>query len=310
MLNFRELIESDRAYIFDGAMGTMLYSKGIYINRSYDELNLVAADLVLYVHTEDVRAGADIIETNTYSSTFHTLQPYGLEGSLREINIKAAQIAREAAGDRVFVAGAVGPLGLRIEPYGPTSFDEAKEMFTAQVSALLEGGVDLFVLETFSDISELQQAIRAVRDLCDLPIIAQVTIQMDGNTLFGATPEVFTTQLTEWGADVIGLNCGVGPAIVLNAIEKMRALTNRKLSAQPNAGLPRDIGGRQIYMCSPEYMAEYSRRIIQAGAKFVGGCCGTTPAHIKLIADALRQLSPRTQQVTVPEAARVSVREL
>ena len=310
MLNFRDLIESDRAYIFDGAMGTMLYSKGIYINRSYDELNLVAADLVREVHSEYVRAGAEIIETNTFGATANKLQPYGLEGSLREINIRAAQIAREAAGDRVFVAGAVGPLGLRIEPYGPTSFDEAKQMFTAQVSALLEGGVDLFVLETFSDISELHQAIRAVRALCDLPIVAQVTIQVDGNTLFGATPETFTTQLDEWGADVIGLNCGVGPAIVLNAIEKMRTLTSRKLSAQPNAGLPRDVGGRQIYMCSPEYMAEYSRRIIQAGAKFVGGCCGTTPAHIKMIADAIRQFSPRTQQVAVPSAAKVSIHEL
>jgi homocysteine S-methyltransferase len=291
-------------------MGTMLYSKGIYINRSYDELNLVAADLVREVHDEYVRAGAEIIETNTFGANLNKLQPYGLEGSVREINIKAAQIARQAAGDRVYVAGAVGPLGLRIEPYGPTSFDEAKEMFTAQVSALLEGGVDLFVLETFSDISELHQAIRAVRDLCDLPIVAQVTIQMDGNTLFGATAEVFTTQLEEWGVDVIGLNCGVGPAIVLNAIEKMRPLTNRKLSAQPNAGLPRDVGGRQIYMCSPEYMAEYSRRIIQAGAKFVGGCCGTTPAHIKMIADALRQFNPRTQQIAVPGAPKVSVREL
>jgi methionine synthase / methylenetetrahydrofolate reductase(NADPH) len=310
MPNFRELLESDGIHVFDGAMGTMLYSKGIYINRSYDELNLVAADLVREVHTEYIRAGADIIETNTFGATANKLQPYGLEGNLREINIKAAQIAREAAGDRVFVAGAVGPLGLRIEPYGPTSFDEAKAMFTAQISALLEGGVDLFVLETFSDISELHQAIRAVRDLCDLPIVAQVTIQIDGNTLFGATPEVFTTRLAEWGADVIGLNCGVGPAIVLNAIEKMRALTDRKLSAQPNAGLPRDVGGRQIYMCSPEYMAEYSRRIIQAGARFVGGCCGTTPAHIKLIADALRQLSPRTQKVAVPGAAKISVHDL
>src|SRR5207249_9341915 len=204
MESFRSLLESDGIHVFDGAMGTMLYSKGIYINRSYDELNLVAADLVREVHAEYVRAGADIIETNTFGANVNKLQPYGLEASLREINIKAARIAREAAGDRVFVAGAVGPLGLRIEPYGPTSFDEAKEMFTDQVSALLEGGVDLFVLETFSDISELHQAIRAVRELCDLPIVAQVTIQMDGNTLFGATPEAFTTQLDEWGADVIG----------------------------------------------------------------------------------------------------------
>src|SRR6266705_1900307 len=309
MHNFRDLLDSDRAFIFDGAMGKKLYSKGIYINRSYDELNLVAADLVREVHTEYVRAGAEIIETNTFGANVNKLQPYGLEASLREINIKAARIAREAAGDRVFVAGAVGPLGLRIEPYVPTSFDEAKAMFTAQVSALLEGGVDLFVLETFADTSELRQAIKAVQELCDLPIVAQVTIQVDGNTLFGATPETFTTQLDEWGADVIGLNCGVGPAIVLNAIEKMRPVTTRKLSAQPNAGLPRDVQGRQFYMCSPEYMAEYSRRIIQAGARFVGGCCGTTPAHIKWIADAVRQFSPRTQQVTVGEV-KVAVHDL
>src|SRR5215471_6514195 len=310
METFQDLLNSDRAYIFDGAMGTMLYAKGIYINRSYDELNLVAADLVRDVHADYVRAGADIIETNTFGANVNKLQPYGLEANLREINIKAARIAREAAGNRALVAGAIGPLGLRIEPYGPTSFDEAKQMFSDQASALLEGGVDLFVLETFSDISELHQAINAVRELCDLPIVAQVTIQMDGNTLFGATPEVFTKRIAEWGADVIGLNCGVGPAIVLNAIEKMRALTENKLSAQPNAGLPRDVGGRQIYMCSPEYMAEYSRRIIQAGASFVGGCCGSTPAHIKMIADAIRQFHPRTQTVSLAETAKVSVRDL
>ena len=310
MQSFRDLLDSDKAYIFDGAMGTMLYAKGIYINRSYDELNLVAADLVREVHSEYVRAGAEIIETNTFGANVNKLQPYGLEASVREINIRAARIAREAAGNRALVAGAIGPLGLRIEPYGPTSFDEAKQMFSDQVTALLEGEVDLFIVETFSDISELHQAIKAVREFCDLPIVAQVTIQMDGNTLFGATPEVFTKRLAEWGADVIGLNCGVGPAIVLNAIEKMRALTDKKLSAQPNAGLPRDVGGRQIYMCSPEYMAEYSRRIIQAGASFVGGCCGSTPAHIKMIADAIRQFHPRTQQVAVSETAKVSVRDL
>src|SRR5215510_6068312 len=213
MRDFREIIEADGVHVFDGAMGTMLYAKGIYINRCYDELNLVAADLVREVHSEYIRAGAEIIETNTFGATANKLLSYGLEGQLRDINIKAARIAREVAGDRAFVAGAVGPLGLRIEPYGPTSFDEAKAMFSDQVSALLEGGVDLFVLETFSDISELHQAIRAVRELCDLPIIAQMTIQLDGNTLFGTTPEVFTSRLDELGADVIGLNCGVGPAI-------------------------------------------------------------------------------------------------
>jgi homocysteine S-methyltransferase len=310
MENFKDLLERDDVHVFDGAMGTMLYAKGVYINRSYDELNLTNPDLVREVHEEYIRAGADIIETNTFGATAHNLKQYGLEGSLRLINIAAARIAREAAGERAFVAGAVGPLGLRIEPYGPTSFDEAKEMFKEQVAALLDGGVDLFVLETFSDISQMRQAIRAVQELCDLPIVAQMTILPDGNTTFGTTPEVFTSRLDEWGADVIGLNCGVGPAIVLTGLEKMRGVTNKKLSAQPNAGLPRDVQGRQFYMCSPEYMAKFAKRLIQAGAKFIGGCCGTTPAHIKLISDAVRAASPRKQHTVITESTAAIVNEL
>src|SRR5437868_4547408 len=293
MENFRNLLESDDVHVFDGAVGTLLYAKGVYINRSYDELNLTNPDLVREVHEEYVRAGAEIIETNTFGATAHKLQQYGLEGRLREINVAAARIAREAACGRCYVAGAIGPLGLRIEPYGPTSFDEAKEMFKEQAAALLEGGVDLFILETFSDISEIREAIRAVRELSDLALVAQMTISLDGNTSFGTTPEVLTARLDEWGADVIGLNCGVGPATVLSAVEKMRAVTTKKLSAQPNAGLPRDVQGRQFYMCSPEYMAKYAKRLMQAGAKFIGGWCGTTPAHIKMISDAVRPLSPR-----------------
>jgi methionine synthase / methylenetetrahydrofolate reductase(NADPH) len=310
MENFKNILEGDGIYVFDGAVGTMLYAKGVYINRSYDELNLTNPDLVREVHSEYVRAGADIIETNTFGATAHHLQQYGLEGSLRLINISAARLAREAACERCHVAGAVGPLGLRIEPYGPTSFEEAKDLFKEQVGALLEGGVDLFVLETFSDISEMRQAMRAVRELCDLPIVAQMTIQTDGNTTFGTTPEVFTRRLDEWGADVIGLNCGVGPAIVLTAIEKMREVTDKKLSAQPNAGLPRDVQGRQFYMCSPEYMAKFSKRLIQAGVKFIGGCCGTTPAHIKLISDAVRAVSPRKQRVVMTESRAARIDEL
>ncbi len=310
MENFRNSLESDQIHVFDGAMGTMLYAKGVYINRSYDELNLTNPDLVREVLAEYVRAGADIIETNTYGASAPKLQQYGLEGSLRDLNIAAVRIAREASCERCYVAGAIGPLGLRIEPYGPTSFEEAKDMFKEQASALLEGGIDLFVLETFSDISEMRQALRAVRELCDLPIVAQMTILPDGNTSFGTTPEVFTARLDEWGADVIGLNCGVGPAIVLTAIEKMRAVTNKKLSAQPNAGLPRDVQGRQFYMCSPEYMAKFAKRLIQAGVKMIGGCCGTTPAHIKLISDAVRAVSPRKQRVVVQEARPVRVDEL
>ena len=309
MDNFRELLESDHVTVFDGAMGTMLYAKGVYINRSYDELNLTQPDLVRSVHEEYVRAGAEVIETNTFTATAHKLSQYGLDSRLREINITAARLAREAACGRCFVAGAIGPLGLRIEPYGPTSFDEAKEMFKQQAEALLEGDVDLFILETFSDVSEMRQAIRAVRELTDLPVIAQMTISLDGNTSFGTTPEVFTARLDEWGADVIGLNCGVGPATVLTAVEKMRSATTKKLSAQPNAGLPRDVQGRQFYMCSPEYMAKYAKRLIQSGVRFVGGCCGTTPSHIKLISDAVRPLSPRHTGRTGKLAEAIQVAE-
>ncbi len=309
MKNFRELLESDSIYVFDGAMGTRLYEKGIYINRSYDELNLTNKDLVREVHEEYIRSGAEIIQTNTFSANYNKLQQFGLDSQLREINLSAVKIAREAAGEKVFVAGTIGPLGLRIEPYGPTSFDEAKEMFKQQAAVLLEGGVDLFILETFSDLSEIQQAILAVKEISGLPIVAQMAIQMDGNTVFGATPEIFTKRLEEWGADVIGLNCSVGPALFLTALEKMREVTDKKLSAQPNAGLPRDVQGRQMYMCSPEYMAEFSRRFIQVGANFIGGCCGTTPAHIKLLADAIRSVSPRqTAQIFVKQP--VTVQEL
>jgi homocysteine S-methyltransferase len=303
MQPFREILETDRIHVVDGAMGTMLYAKGVYINRCYDELNLSNPDLVREVHSEYIRAGADIIETNTFGATAHKLQQYGLEANLHEINVIAAKVAREAAGDRVYVAGAIGPLGLRIEPYGPTSFDEAREMFKTQAAALLEGGVDLFCLETFSDVSEIHQAINAIRELCDLPIVAQMTIMTDGNTLFGTTPELFTERLDKWGADVIGLNCGVGPAIILAALEKMRIVTKKKLSAQPNAGLPRDVQGRQFYMCSPEYMSKFAKRFIQAGAKFIGGCCGTTPAHIKLISDSVRAASPRAPRSVFGGAA-------
>jgi methionine synthase I (cobalamin-dependent)/5,10-methylenetetrahydrofolate reductase len=307
MRNFRELIDSDGIYVFDGAVGTMLYAKGIYINRSYDELNVTAPDLVREVHEEYVRAGVDVIQTNTFGATRLKLQPYGLEERLREINIAAVKLAREAAGEKVFVAGSIGPLGVRIEPYGPTSFDEAKAMFREQAEALIEGGVDLFVLETFSDLSEIQQAIAAVREISELPIVAQMTVQMDGNTVFGTSPEHIAQQLDKWGVDVIGLNCGVGPALTLTALEKMHAVTGKKLSVQPNAGLPRDVQGRQMYMCSPEYMSEFARRFIQVGASFIGGCCGTTPAHIKLLADAVRSISPRQSNAFLKEehAARV-----
>lgn len=305
MKDFRELLASDSVFVFDGAVGTRLYDKGVYINRSYDELNLTAPDLVREVHAEYVKAGADVIETNSFGATRHKLQQYGLESRLREINIAAARLAREAAGEKAFVAGAIGPLGLRIEPFGPTSFEEARALFREQAEALLEGGVDLFILETFSELPVIEQAIRAVKEICDLPIVAQMTIQDHGKTTFGTAPETFTAELEKLGVEVIGLNCGMGPTHVLSALEKMRAVTELPLSAQPNAGLPRDVQGRQFYMGSPEYMATFAKRFVQAGAKFVGGCCGTTPTHIKLIADAIRSISPRQlhQAATVKHAS-------
>ncbi|MFM9903607.1 MAG: bifunctional homocysteine S-methyltransferase/methylenetetrahydrofolate reductase [Pyrinomonadaceae bacterium] len=299
MKNFRDLLDSDSIYVFDGAVGTRLYDKGVYINRSYDELNLTNPDLVREVHEEYIAAGADIIETNSFGATRHHLRSYGLESKLKEINIASVRIAREAAGEKTYVAGAIGPLGLRLEPFGPTSFDEAKEMYREQVEALLEGGVDLFILETFSELPLIEQAIKAVRELSELPIVAQFAIQMDGKTTFGTTPEAFTAALDKLDVDVIGLNCGMGPNHVLNALEKMRTVTDKPLSAQPNAGLPRDVQGRQFYMGSPEYMAEFSRRFVQAGAKFVGGCCGTTPTHIKLISESIRSVSPRVSVASI-----------
>jgi homocysteine S-methyltransferase len=292
MADFRELLDDGRPHLFDGAMGTMLYSRGVYINRSYDELNLVQPDLVGDVHRAYVKAGAEVLETNSYGANRLKLAKYGLEDRLRDINVRAAQIARGAAGERVCVAGAVGPLGLRIEPYGPTSAAEARALFAEQAEALLEGGVDLFILETFADLDEVRQAVLAVRALCDLPIVAQMVIREDGRTPFGTEAAALAERLAEWGADVVGLNCSVGPSAMLQAVESMHAATAHPLSTQPNAGLPREVDGRTIYMASPEYMATYAARLIRKGVRFVGGCCGTTPEHIARMSDAVRMLAP------------------
>jgi homocysteine S-methyltransferase len=251
------------------------------------------------VHEEYVRAGAEILETNTFGANPVKLGTYGLAEQTGRINQVAAELARKAAGDRASVVGAIGPLGLRIEPFGPTSADEAKRYFRAQVDGLLQGGVDGFVLETFSDTDELHAALRAVRDACDLPVVAQMTIGTDGLTAYGTAPEDFTRTLAAWGADVIGVNCSVGPAGILDAVERMAKATDRPLSAQPNAGLPKDVGDRKIYLASPEYVASYARRLVEAGARFVGGCCGSTPEHIKKMRDYLASVAPRTSAVVV-----------
>ena len=290
------LLDPERVVLFDGAMGTMLYSRGVFINQCYDELNVRSPDLVRAVHREYVRAGAEVLETNSFGANRVKLAQHGLQAQVAELNRRAAELAREAAGDDALVAGAVGPLGVRLEPYGPTSVEEAREAFREQMQALRDGGAQLFVLETFADLVELQQAILAAREVDrTMPVVAQVTIGPDLLTPFGAAPEDVARTLDRWGAEIVGLHCSVGPQTILDAIERMAPATRRKLSAQPNAGMPRDVGGRRIYMANPEYMASYARHLIHAGAKILGGCCGTTPEHIRAMAEGIRPLRPRNQ---------------
>src|SRR5438045_3274107 len=278
----------DRVLVCDGAMGTMLYAKGVFINKSFDALNLTQPDLVAQVHQEYVAAGADVIETNTFGANRIRLGAFGLADQLHAINAAGAKIARRAARDRAYVAGAIGPLGVRIEPWGKTGVDEARGYFREQAQALADGGVDLFILETFRDLNEIGAAIDAVRSVSDKPIVAQMTTEEDGNTLDGTPPERFAPELEGRGASVIGVNCAVGPAPMLDTIERMETMTRLRLSAQPNAGKPRDVEGRNIYLCSPEYMASYARRFILHNVRIVGGCCGTTPEHIRQIKAAVR----------------------
>lgn len=292
MKSFRERLGNE-IILFDGGTGTYLYEKGVYINRCFDELNLTNPELVTEVHRDYINAGADIIETNTYGANTFKLTPHGLGGKVYEINLRGTQIAKSAAKDSVLVAGAVGPLGVQIEPLGKLSFDEAKDVFKEQIKGLLDGGVDLIILETFALVKEMIQAIRAVRELnADIPIVAQVTINESGTLLSGAPLERFIEKLKEYPVDAIGINCSVGPKAMLDALENLRSLTDLPISVQPNAGLPQNISGRNIYMTSPEYMAEYAKRFIQTGAAIVGGCCGTNPTHIRAMRKAVQALQP------------------
>ena len=295
---FRDQL-SRRVIVADGAMGTMLYSRGVFINRSFDELNLSQPDLVRQIHRDYVKAGAEILETNTFGANRTRLAAFGVAEKLAAINQAGVRLAREAAGEHVFVAGAMGPLGVRIEPLGRTSFAEAREIFREQAAALIEGGADLLILETFGNLDELNQAVLAAHEAGGgvIPIVAQVTIDDFGHLPGGADTESFTREMDSWPVDAIGLNCSVGPKATLETIEIMMQYTSKPMSAMPNAGLPTRVEGRNIYLCSPEYMAQYARRLLWAGVRIIGGCCGTTPDHIKLIHSETRSLQPATKNL-------------
>jgi homocysteine S-methyltransferase len=293
MTTLRELIADGRTHVFDGAMGTMLYARGVFLNVCYDELVLKQPDLIREIHQEYVRAGAELLETNTFGANPIKLAHYGLAAETEAINQAAARVARAAAGSRALVVGAIGPLGIRIEPFGEMAVPEARDAFLRQVDGLLAGGVDGFIIETFSDLEEVRAAFEAIRTRSDLPVIAQMTVGNDGKTYYGTDPQAFGPWLQAMGADVVGVNCSVGPHGVLEVIEQLAKVVTVPLSAQPNAGLPREVGDRKIYMASPEYMAEYARRIVEAGARFVGGCCGTTPDHIKAMVGFVKSVAPR-----------------
>jgi methionine synthase / methylenetetrahydrofolate reductase(NADPH) len=305
MENRLKEIFGTRTVLCDGAMGTSLYARGVFINRCYDELNLSQPELVRTIHEEYLQAGAEIIETNTFGANALRLQRYGLADKVIEINRAGVEIARKAISQRadkqsgkVWIAGAVGPLGARLEPLGKIGLEEAQAAFAEQIRGLAEAGVDLLVLETVSALNEAEQAILAAKSTApSLPILVMVTVDEDANCLDGSSPETAAARLTEWGADAIGCNCSVGPATVLTAIERMAAVTRLPLVAMPNAGMPRAVDGRNIYLCSPEYMASFARKFLKAGAQFIGGCCGTTPNHIRAMKSALRAVeSQKVQQ--------------
>src|SRR5580698_9240270 len=293
-LEFRQHL-SQSVLVADGAMATMLYSSGVFINRCFDELNLSSPDLVAQIHRDYADAGAEILETNTYGANRVRLAGFGFSEKLGAINQAGVRLAREASRGGPFVAGAIGPLGVHLEPLGPTSFAEARAIFREQAEALVGAGVDLLILETFGDLRELREAVTAAREAAgaDLVIVAQVAVDDFGCLPSGALVETFSREMDSWPADVIGVNCSVGPKTTLEVIEQMARLSSKPLSAMPNAGIPTLVEGRNIYLCSPEYMAQYARRLLLAGVKIIGGCCGTTPDHIKLIRSETRSLQLR-----------------
>src|ERR1035437_9360632 len=294
-------IFANRPLLADGAMGTVLYARGVFINRCYDELNLTDPGLILSVHEEYLQAGAEILETNTFGANRFRLARHGLAGKMAEINQAGVRVARQAvehlkdkqAGE-AWVAGAVGPLGVRLEPLGKTGLDEARAAFAEQIQALTSAGVDFLVIETMPALNEAHEALAAAQAVApDIPVLVMVTVDDESICLDGSSPEQAAALLTECGAGALGVNCSTGPAAGLTAIEAMRKATTPPIAAMPNAGIPRAVEGRNIYLCSPEYMASFARKFVAAGVRLVGGCCGTTPEHIRVMKSALRASEAR-----------------
>jgi methionine synthase / methylenetetrahydrofolate reductase (NADH) len=297
----------DGVVVGDGAMGTMLYARGVFVNRCFDELNLSNPALVRSVHEEYLEAGADIVETNTFGAHRFKLGPHGFEAQVRKINREGARVAREAASGRGLVAGSVGPLGKPLEPLGNITFDEAVAAYREQAEGLAEGGVDLFAVETIPALDQARAAVTAIRAVSALPITVSMTFTEEGTTFYGDTPEDVVRTLEDWDVSVVGANCSQGPQPMLETVQRMAAVARRlKLSAMPNAGAPAMVDGRYVYLCTPEYMASYARRFIAAGVSVVGGCCGTTPAHIRNLVRSVRMVQPARQVVTIvpPVAAK------
>ncbi|HEU0092397.1 MAG TPA: bifunctional homocysteine S-methyltransferase/methylenetetrahydrofolate reductase [Vicinamibacteria bacterium] len=297
----------DGVVVGDGAMGTMLYARGVFVNRCFDELNLSNPALVRSVHEEYLEAGADIVETNTFGAHRFKLGPHGFDRQVRKINREGARLAREAAQGRGLVAGSVGPLGKPLEPLGNIAFDEAVRAYQEQAEGLVEGGVDLFAIETIPALDQARAAVTAVRAVSALPITVSMTFTEEGTTFYGDTPEDVVRTLEDWDVSVVGANCSQGPQPMLETVQRMAAVARRlKLSAMPNAGAPAMVDGRYVYLCTPEYMASYARRFIAAGVSVVGGCCGTTPAHIRNLVRSVRMVQPARQVVTIvpPVAAK------
>lgn len=296
---------SDGVILGDGAMGTELYVKGVFINRCYDELCLSNPDLVRSIHKAYASAGAELLETNTFTANRPALAAFGFEDKVTAINEAAARLAREAIGEHGFVAGSVGPISWTKKDSKLFPEKEMMTIFAEQVTALTAGGVDVILLETFTRLDELNVAYRAARSATKLPIICQVSLKYVGEGEFeGVTPEDAARAIEGWGADVIGVNCSDGPQGVFEAVKRMRPVTTRPLSAMPNAGLPQMVQGRLLYMATPEYFAEYARRYAQIGVNLIGGCCGTTPAHIREMKQFLKAIRPSSTHVTVDEPAR------